>query len=275
MACRQVYFNFSYTSGIATNQTYDMVDNNGYYVFQQLTGAALLSGLTLSISSTSTSFSISSSAQNATWSACNPYISGYNAPLLPQIWSPSNTNSSLSLTNSNLTINGSLTVAAPYRCAIGLNSFSSNNIYYFEVVKNTIAYNQIGVCTSAAIVDVLAGYYLVGSTDAYSAGYWDYQGTYHGGSPQLSPPTSQTAGTLMCAFNPSTGRIWFGFNGTWFNSGSPSTNTNPAITGFSGALYPIVGMYNATNANPALCTGNFTSASWNYPSAATGCIAMA
>ena len=34
----------------------------------------------------------------------------------------------------------------------------------------------------------------------------------------------------MIAFDPTTKKIWFGKNGTWANSGNPSTATNPTIT---------------------------------------------
>jgi len=35
---------------------------------------------------------------------------------------------------------------------------------------------------------------------------------------------------LMLAFDPATGEVWFGRNGTWFNSGNPATGTNPSGT---------------------------------------------
>ena len=77
---RIINFNFSSVSGIAGSMLYDMVDNEGNFVFQRLTGTTLLSGLTLSISNGAASFNLTSTAQSATWSIYNPYTSGTNAP---------------------------------------------------------------------------------------------------------------------------------------------------------------------------------------------------
>jgi len=191
-----------------------------------------------------------------------------------QIWDPAKTNSVITLSADRLTANTTATNTNAYRGSMGLYGYSANTVYYFEVVKNSAGYNEFGLAKSGAASAVLAGTYYIGSTDTNSCGYWDYQGLYNGGTPQFTPPPTQTSATLMCAFNPSTGRIWFGSNGTWFNSGNPATNTNPAITGFSGTLYPIISVYNATGVNPNTMVAHFTSASWTYPSSATGCIAM-
>lgn len=39
-----------------------------------------------------------------------------------------------------------------------------------------------------------------------------------------------TNDVIMTAFDPTTGNIWFGRNGTWLNSGNPATGANPSAT---------------------------------------------
>jgi hypothetical protein len=181
-------------------------------------------------------------------------------------------NSHITLSADKLTAYGDL--ATSYYCVVGLNGYSSNAIYYFEVVKNTAGYNQIGICTSASVAAILAGVFYLGQ-DTTSVSYFDYQSAgYQNGGFVVNGGSATTAGTMMCAFNPVTGRVWFGFNGTWF-TGNPATNTSPFLTGCpTGTIYPAVGQYDATATHPQTCIAHFTSASWTYPSAATGCIAM-
>jgi hypothetical protein len=42
--------------------------------------------------------------------------------------------------------------------------------------------------------------------------------------------TTTTNDIVMIAFDPTTKKIWFGKNGTWSNSGDPSSGTNPSYT---------------------------------------------
>jgi hypothetical protein len=90
MACNQLYVIFSDTQGIASTQVYDMVSQDGWYAFQQLSGTNLLLGLTLSMPDTATSYVLTSYAQAGTWSDCNPANSnnqgnqGYNG--IPDKW---------------------------------------------------------------------------------------------------------------------------------------------------------------------------------------------
>lgn len=51
--------------------------------------------------------------------------------------------------------------------------------------------------------------------------------------------TYAAADVLMGAIDIDTGRMWFGKNGTWLNSGNPSGGTNAWLTGASGIPYQI------------------------------------
>lgn len=45
----------------------------------------------------------------------------------------------------------------------------------------------------------------------------------------------------MMALNLTSGKIWFGANGTWFNSGDPAAGTGEAFTSLTGPLYVVFG----------------------------------
>ena len=47
------------------------------------------------------------------------------------------------------------------------------------------------------------------------------------GGSALSAPINMGAGdTIMCAYNPDRGLLWYGINGIWYNGGSPDNSTN-------------------------------------------------
>ena len=50
--------------------------------------------------------------------------------------------------------------------------------------------------------------------------------------------TFATNDIIMCAFDYDNDKIWFGKNGTWFESGDPSNGNNPLESGFLSAITP-------------------------------------
>lgn len=71
MPCREIFINLIDVVGVA-QESYDLVDNNGYYVFQNVDYATLINGITFSIDNTSYNFTLTNYPQSATWSLCNP-----------------------------------------------------------------------------------------------------------------------------------------------------------------------------------------------------------
>jgi len=195
-------------------------------------------------------------------------------PITPpgQMWDSTKMNSHLSLSADNLTVYGDLSTS--YYNVAGLKGYSTNAIYYFEVAKNFAGYGQIGICTSASVAAILAGTFFLGQ-DTTSVSYFDYQSAgYQNGGFVANGGSATTAGTMMCAFNPVTGRVWFGFNGTWF-TGNPSTNTSPYLTSCpTGTVYPAMGQFDATATYPQTCIAHFAASSWTPGYPYTGCIAM-
>lgn len=66
----------------------------------------------------------------------------------------------------------------------------------------------------------------------------------------------------MVAVDEPAGKVWFGKNGTWFNSGDPENGTNPAFTGLTGTLYPVES--NGSSSGTWVWTVNFGDQTFNY-----------
>jgi len=85
--------------------------------------------------------------------------------------------------------------------------------------------------------------------------YSDWSGLTEPSGEPPSPQSVITPGNVyMFALNMTTGNLWVGVNGTWFNGGNPATATAPAASGITGDVYPAVVMYNE---GPLAFTGNF------------------
>jgi hypothetical protein len=84
-----------------------------------------------------------------------------------------------------------------------------------------------------------------------TGGYWRPQSstTYFNGTTGSFSGSFVVGDVCNIAFDADTGKIWYGKNGTWLNSGSPSTGANPAFTVTTGnaPYYPWVGVYATTD----------------------------
>lgn len=69
MDCRQIYFSLS-QSGAITTDRYTMVDQYGNYVFYDILGSTLVSGLTYSTGASVSNFTLTSFTQSGNWSDC-------------------------------------------------------------------------------------------------------------------------------------------------------------------------------------------------------------
>jgi hypothetical protein len=56
--------------------------------------------------------------------------------------------------------------------------------------------------------------------------------------------TATTSDTINVAVDIDAGKLWFGKNGTWFNSGNPATGADAAYTNLSGAMSIAIAQYN-------------------------------
>jgi hypothetical protein len=97
---------------------------------------------------------------------------------------------------------------------------------------------------------------------------------YHSNSVTSSYATYANGDTAMVAFDVDTGKIWFGRNGTWFNSGNPASGTGNIYSNLAGTIFPAISnrastggvihanfgqrpfAYTAPSGFKALCTAN-------------------
>lgn len=177
-------------------------------------------------------------------------------------WDPANKAASITLSNGNLTAAQS---SGGWTSVKGLTSFAkTTGKWYFEVtiVSSTSNNTMVGVGNASASLSNYCG------SDVNGWGYWGNTGAYFNNGGSFPLGNSYTTGdVIMVAFDAALGRMWFGKNGTWQNSGNPGANTNTSFTGLSGSLVP---MFSPNSAGS--CTANFGATAFTYspPSGFTG-----
>jgi hypothetical protein len=73
--------------------------------------------------------------------------------------------------------------------------------------------------------------------NANSWGYASDNNKFHNGSQSSYGNASNNVGEIyMCALDLDNSKIFFGLNGTWFDSGNPASGTNPAYSNVSGTI---------------------------------------
>ena len=148
-------------------------------------------------------------------------------------------NNGLTLSNGNLDASRSTNSWATCKATFGLAS----NKWYFEYIVNSGASNQIiGVFKTEDTPPAVSttGYMTI------SASGWGYQLDGNKANSNSFTATGTTAGVgdnIMVAVDVGAGKIWFGVNGTWLNSGDPANGNNAAFTNLSGSMSPAVCLY--------------------------------
>jgi hypothetical protein len=125
-------------------------------------------------------------------------------------------------------------------------AFPTTGKWYWEFVFNTgtnsFSVNGIGNSGTSLSLD-------------YAPSSWAnvYQfmgsGTLYANNSSSSYGSSLSSGdVLMVAFDRDNSAIYFGKNGTWFNSSNPATQTSPAASSISTSLtfFPMCGSVNAS-----------------------------
>lgn len=148
-------------------------------------------------------------------------------------WNPLS-NTAGSLTNGNLTFNGTAGVAVR-----GNSTFAvSSGKWYFESTLTTAdTFTVVGI-GQGFITNQYPGF------DALSYVQTLENATSVNNNVVTSYGSVFVAGDVfMCAFDLTNNKIFFGKNGTWFNSSDPAAGTNPAYTITAGTYSPIARPY--------------------------------
>ena len=155
---------------------------------------------------------------------------------------------------------------------VGVNTANGHNVYgttshsagkkYFEIRRDTTdsdgAYSLlVGVAPAGLLLDT----YL--NTQAAWT-YYSWSGTkYYNNAEAAYGANWRAAGDIVgVAVDIDAGKIWWSKAGTWQASGDPAAGTNPAYTGLSGALFPIIGRVGGSASNQI--TARFRAADFSY-----------
>jgi hypothetical protein len=166
------------------------------------------------------------------------------------VWNPLS-NTAGSLTNGNLTFNGTASGAVR-----GNSTFAvSSGKWYFESTLTTAgAFTTVGI-GQGFITNQYPGF------DALSYVLTLESGDRVNNNTSVAYGSSLVAGDVfICAFDLTNNKIWFGKNGTWFASGDPATGANPAYTITAGTYCPIA----RPNGSGAVLNSNFGQRAFAY-----------
>jgi hypothetical protein len=141
------------------------------------------------------------------------------------VWNPLFSPANKTISNGNLSLSIPTTVS-PTLSTIGVKSGK----WYAEFQSNTTNCN-VGLANTNLS---LASY--IGS-DANGFGLLSGNGQiYYNGSGTSYGSSYTSSDTMMIAFDLDNGKIWWGKNGTWFNSGNPATGTNAGVAASGGTV---------------------------------------
>ena len=176
------------------------------------------------------------------WMYDVPSGNGYGPATQPSsnycVINPLNKSSIQTVSNANLNIASSGTTG----CTLSTVATTSGK-YYWEGTLQALSSNA-GFCDFGFTLATFS----TGSSLETTSGAWCVNDT--GAKTDNGTQTNSWAGSnfavndvLMCAIDLDAGKAWFGKNGTWYASGSPSTGTNPACSsGIAGSnITPTIG----------------------------------
>lgn len=93
---------------------------------------------------------------------------------------------------------------------------------------------------------------------------------YHNNTVTSSYATFASGDVVMVAFDVSAGKLWFGRNGTWFNSGAPASGTGFIYSDLAGTIFPAL---DNKNASTGVLNANFGQRPFTY-TPPTGYVAL-
>lgn len=151
-------------------------------------------------------------------------------------WDPDNKHATIVLTNFNRT--AEKTGADAWANVKGLREMASGK-WYWELYYDAIVY-EAGVTLNSGIAPTTVGTSSrIGLTANDIAFEEVYPGYRTGGS--LTNPWGlemENSDVLMIAYDADNGKIWFGLNGAWMESGNPRSDQNECAAGFTGTQLP-------------------------------------
>jgi len=162
----------------------------------------------------------------------------------------------ITLTNGNL--DGNSTGGA-WRGATGTIGVSSGKWYWESTIQNTDSGNYYGEFGFIKTTDITGA--ITNPSAKNGIIYYARNGRkISGGTSVVTSSSGATTGDVVqVAVDLDAGKIWFGVNNTWIDSGNPASGTNAAYTGLSGTYLPTIGVYDSGK-----CSTNFGQKPFKY-----------
>ena len=127
----------------------------------------------------------------------------------------------------------------------------SSGKWYWEIQYShgSDAYTYFGIATGTHDITKWIG----STSDSYSFRFDDGGGTqkWHDNVSENYGSPLADGDIVMVALDLNNGKIWWGKNGTWFESGDPAAGTNPAYTNVLGEFFPAASFYHKTTKQTA------------------------
>jgi hypothetical protein len=159
-------------------------------------------------------------------------------------WNP--LTGAITLTNGNL--DGNSTGGA-WRGATGTAGVLSGKWYWESTIQNTDSGNYYGEFGFIKTTDITGA--ITNPSGMNGIVYYARNGNkYSGGSATSTSSSGATTDDIVqVAIDLDAGKIWFGVNNTWVDSGNPASGTNAAYTGLSGTYLPVIGVFDGGKCN--------------------------
>ena len=159
-----------------------------------------------------------------------------------QLWlmDPRHTSPHLDLTNNNLTVAMNAKPGTGQNCLSYSNKGKTAGKWYLEVTYDLSDsdYLTFGVVEFGHSINI-AGEDSYPGDSVLSYGLYCGDGEIYNDGNNLEYGEAVTEDDILSmALDMDNGEIYWGLNGTWFDTGNPATRTNPAYTGLSGTKYP-------------------------------------
>ena len=159
-------------------------------------------------------------------------------------WNP--LTGAITLTNGNL--DGNSTGGA-WRGATGTVGVLSGKWYWESTIQNTDSGNYYGEFGFIKTTDITGAITFPSGMNGIV--YYARNGRkISGGTSVVTSSSGATTGDVVqVAVDLDAGKIWFGVNNTWVDSGNPASGTNAAYTGLSGTYLPVIGVFDGGKCN--------------------------
>jgi len=172
-------------------------------------------------------------------------------------WNPSDKASLIVLSGSDLI--AGRTGSNTYQSVRATLARSGGGKFYAEFLMGAVTPTSIMVGLAKSTADLNS--YCGSGTDSW--GYNQNGSTYNVGSQSTGFASYAASDVIQIAYDPATGKMWWGKNNTWQGSGDPAAGTNARYAATAGtALFPMCSIFEGGSGQTV--RGRFKSSDFTY-----------